>query len=268
MVEKKKSTPTDGNTGGSTEERQPDKIALAIEDWALGQSLRDEGAIQGETGIALPEDALGERLKVKRMEMKLTHDGLSDLTRVADVAGRGISRTTIRGYELGTYKPGAREIRILSKALKVSPTWLILGSDASAGATSQAGRPQEDRPRWSERVLLAISYGGLAAEEQRIVRELVESMYRARVGELKFLPMKAFIEDFADMLQDAVRDLAEQGKAFDFEALKAVLADTAIEMGKRHGSAEQGLMEATGGLLPALLEAILADKEAKQGNSG
>ncbi|MBT9466779.1 helix-turn-helix transcriptional regulator [Hydrogenophaga sp.] len=41
----------------------------------------------------------------------------------------GISKTVLHGYERGRTKPGAREIRLLSAALNISPNRLILGSD-------------------------------------------------------------------------------------------------------------------------------------------
>ena len=42
----------------------------------------------------------------------------------------GISKTVLHGYERGRTKPGAREIRLLSAALRVSPNMLILGTDS------------------------------------------------------------------------------------------------------------------------------------------
>lgn len=41
----------------------------------------------------------------------------------------GISRSVLLGYENGRTKPGAKEIRLLCDALKVSPNRLIYGSD-------------------------------------------------------------------------------------------------------------------------------------------
>lgn len=41
----------------------------------------------------------------------------------------GISRDTIKQYETGRNLPGARELRLLSAALKISPNRLLLGTD-------------------------------------------------------------------------------------------------------------------------------------------
>lgn len=77
----------------------------------------------------VPEDKLGHRLKQKREERNLTQEALSILTKVRlfDSEGKGISRPAIVNYEQGNTLPSAREIRILSAALDVTPSWLILG---------------------------------------------------------------------------------------------------------------------------------------------
>ena len=49
-----------------------------------------------------------------------------------DQEKRGISRTAIIGYEQGTSRPGLREIKLLCDVLRISPNWLIYGTDAAA----------------------------------------------------------------------------------------------------------------------------------------
>lgn len=56
-----------------------------------------------------------------RSKAGLSHSDLHRLT--------GISRSVLFGYENGRTKPGAREIRLLCDALKVTPNRLIYGSD-------------------------------------------------------------------------------------------------------------------------------------------
>ena len=41
----------------------------------------------------------------------------------------GISKAVLHGYERGRTKPGARELRLLSETLRVSPNRLLLGTD-------------------------------------------------------------------------------------------------------------------------------------------
>lgn len=66
-------------------------------------------------------DPIALELKRAREAAGLSH---SDLNRIT-----GISRTVLLGYERGRTKPGAREIRLLSKALKVTPNRLLFGTD-------------------------------------------------------------------------------------------------------------------------------------------
>lgn len=72
---------------------------------------------------ALQLGDIAAELALARARAGLSH---SDLHRIT-----GISRSVIFGYENGRTKPGAREIRLLCDALKVSPNRLIYGSDES-----------------------------------------------------------------------------------------------------------------------------------------
>lgn len=82
----------------------------------------------------VPEDEIGERIKSAREGRGWTQQVLSTRTRMADPNGEGISRTVLVGYETGKTKPGAREIRLLSDALNITPNWLLLGNSVSTRA--------------------------------------------------------------------------------------------------------------------------------------
>ena len=66
-------------------------------------------------------DLIALQIQQARQDAGLSVQELSRLT--------GISKTVLHGYERGRTKPGAREIRILSIALKVSPNKLVHGND-------------------------------------------------------------------------------------------------------------------------------------------
>lgn len=86
-----------------------------------------------------PEDGIGERIKEKRTDLKLSVEQLADLTKEWDFhEGKGIPRSTLYGYEAGTYKPAARELRLLAYALNVSPTYLLLSEEWDAEAAKNA----------------------------------------------------------------------------------------------------------------------------------
>lgn len=81
------------------------------------------------TKIKVPEDDLGARIREIREKKGLTQEALSILTKYPqiDPEGRGLSRPSIVGYEQGKNLPDARGLRLLSTALEVTPSWLVLG---------------------------------------------------------------------------------------------------------------------------------------------
>jgi len=76
-----------------------------------------------------PESELPKRLLQARESKRLTQGQLADLTKAADKDGKGLSRGVISLYELGTNRPGPREIRLLCEVLRVTPSFLIYGED-------------------------------------------------------------------------------------------------------------------------------------------
>lgn len=201
----------------------------------------------------MPEDKLGERVKMVRDGLGLTHDGLSNLAKLVDQEGRGISRTTIRGYELGTYKPGARELRILSLALKKTPSWLLFGQEEGSTSneitTNSANQTSATPARWANLAFSLISFLQLGREEKGQIVSLVETLLRLKIGEVRFRTQKAFIEDFADTAQDMLRDHS-QYKDLNPQTSKQVFYATVEEMKKRHGDEEAQLLVAI--LLPVI----------------
>jgi len=197
------------------------------------------------TQKSMPEDGLGSRVKIVRDQLGITHDGLSNLTKIADVEGRGISRTTIRGYELGTYKPGARELRILSLALKVSPSWLLFGEESESQPVKYGQtQPGKSGRRWANIVFPLIAFSQLGGNEKQQIASLIETLYRLQKGEVAFRSEKAFVEDMADTLQDHYRDRTEFAN-FSQEEARAVFFDTLDQMKKKHGEAQAELLKAT-----------------------
>lgn len=91
----------------------------------------DSGANPEQSTLrGIPEDMIGERIKEAREALGMTQVGLAGRSKVVDRQGVGISRTVIVGYEAGTHKPGAREIRILCETLGVTPNWLLYRKEA------------------------------------------------------------------------------------------------------------------------------------------
>ncbi len=225
----------------------PASVSLGLE----GASAFASGSPEDDSADS-PEYGLGERIRHLREKLGLTHDGLSELAKIADKAGRGISRTTIRGYELRTYKPGTRELRILSLALNVSPSYLIFGEEFDGqpgGASLLSGEKPGEKRRWASIGFPAICFSQLGTVERRQILDLIETLYRLQIGEVKFRSLKAFAHDFADAIQDAVSDHIERQDVSQ-EVMAKVFFETVEAMKKRHGNVEADLLKAV--LLPVI----------------
>jgi transcriptional regulator with XRE-family HTH domain len=163
-------------------------------------------------GEEAPEDQIGVRIAERRLAKGLTHDGLAKLTKLLDRPTQsGISRTTIRGYEVGLYKPGTRELRLLSQALEVSPTWLIFGGtlDASAGvigAGAEASLPQTELQKFivALTLLRAIEPG-----DRQVVYDVLHALARHKCGETAYRAAVITYREMGALLGDYWADLKE-----------------------------------------------------------
>src|SRR6266849_2392809 len=85
---------------------------------------------------------IGERLQLARREANLsTIVSLHRRTAEVDPDKKGISQPVLTGYEDGHYRPGARELKLLSLALRVSPTWLLFGRQEVVDKNNPPGTP-------------------------------------------------------------------------------------------------------------------------------
>jgi transcriptional regulator with XRE-family HTH domain len=96
----------------------------------------------------------------------------------------GISRDTIKQYETGRHLPGAREIRLLSAALGVSPNRLLLGSDEFQLAPSPLQSLMNDAEADDAKKMFRfmILYNMLTVAERNAVLTLVEPILVGRKG--------------------------------------------------------------------------------------
>lgn len=85
-----------------------------------------------------PESWLGKRVVRARTHYGLNVEALSRMTKLCDEGeGRGISPPTLARYESGDSAPGARELRLLCVALRVTAQWLIFGDVTAPGASAK-----------------------------------------------------------------------------------------------------------------------------------
>lgn len=80
----------------------------------------DAGDTAGESA-GTSQDPIALALKAAREEAGMTVKQLHEQT--------GISRAVLFGYEAGRTRPGARELRLLCEALRVTPNRLLFGSE-------------------------------------------------------------------------------------------------------------------------------------------
>lgn len=187
----------------------------------------------GVTDSGLPEDKIGERIAHIRQSKRLTHDGLSQLAKLADIEQKGIARTTIRGYELGVYKPGSREIRILAAALEVSPTWLVLGLPDQGEATASPyeklaseSTPPSDLAKIpiAKYLQSLVAFVEMDASDKDAICNLILSLARHKLGEVEYRQLMATFGELGDYFEDGLRD-AKEGRpreGFSQEAVSKV----------------------------------------------
>lgn len=160
---------------------------------------------------AAPEDSIGERIAARRHSKGLTHDGLAKLTKMLDrQGGTGISRTTIRGYEVGLYKPGTRELRLLSQTLEVSPSWLIFGDAAEAPQPGASGGADSMPLGELQKFVIALPLlQGLDPEQRQVVYTVLHSLARMKLGETEYRGHVIAMGELGGVLADAWTDLRE-----------------------------------------------------------
>lgn len=207
----------------------------------------------GATPNPVPEDQIGARIAEKRLAKHLTHDGLAKLTKLYDEPAKsGISRTTIRGYEIGLYKPGTREIRLLCQALEVSPNWLIMGGEdetKSQSASIEAGQGLHQTEL--QKFLVALHLlRSLDAGEREIVYGVLHGLARLKLGENEYRAGIIVPAEFGALLSDVWKDMKD-GQQPDQEKVSA-LAQAYLPMLEEIARKNLGgSLSNLGGLLPS-----------------
>lgn len=167
---------------------------------------------------ATPDQEVGVRIRQAREEMQLTQAHVATRSRMADPEDKGISRTALIGYEAGSSRPGLREIRLLCEVLKVTPNWLIFGTESPA----QTLLPSLDLVRGNSlqsalRTAFAIS--ALKGHEREALMSLALSLAGRQLGDLRLSALLTFA---ADLALDLDETLARYFKG-DGESVPATL---------------------------------------------
>lgn len=173
------------------------------------------------------DSALAHRLKEAREARQLTQKGVATRSKWADPEGKGISRTALIGYEAGTSRPGARELRILSQTLVISPNKLLFGTEtplttshaALETLTGERGRMLRGA------VEVAFVIAALKGHERDALLSLALSLAGRQLGDVRLsglrtlanlvapevgLALKGMLEDEVDIADLTLEQLAEK----------------------------------------------------------
>jgi transcriptional regulator with XRE-family HTH domain len=93
----------------------------------------------------------------------------------------GISRTVLQGYLSGRFKPGARELKLLSEALDLSPNRMLFGRENLQDRTA-IDDFLGDGDQAEAAMKVALIFGMLTFEERRSFLALLMSILEPRMG--------------------------------------------------------------------------------------
>lgn len=170
----------------------------------------DDSATKQESEPAAERaPAFGARLRQAREERGFTQGAVSNRTKMIDPEQRGVSRTALIGYEQDTSNPGLREIKLLCEVLRITPNWLIYGSE---GATQVATASSEllNTPQIEMAVRTALALSALKGHEREALQSIVLSMAGRQLGDLRLSGLLTLthlvMEPFQNMLKDYVTE--------------------------------------------------------------
>lgn len=142
-----------------------------------------------EDAAALPsaDEALGHRIKAAREARELSQQGVATRSKWADPDGKGISRTALIGYEGGSSRPGARELRLLCQTLMVSPNKLLFGSELpfQTAHTAIEGLRADSGQELKQAVETALILAALKGHERDALMSLALSLAGRQLGDLR-----------------------------------------------------------------------------------
>jgi transcriptional regulator with XRE-family HTH domain len=133
---------------------------------------------------------VGERLRDARNAMELTQIALAEKS--------GVSRSAIVHYEQGNAPPGGNELIKLAATLRITPNFILSGSDdffrsESVDQVLANAPPEEIVPR------LAMCFAVLDREMQEALSALLMTMAKAKLGKRGFKEFSKAITSIAQL---------------------------------------------------------------------
>jgi len=169
-----------------------------------------------------------------RESKEWTQATLSAKTKIADPNNEGVSRTVLIGYESGKFKPGARELRLLSEALHVTPNWLLYGTEKPFRATLPSMAFLQGEDNFEKALRLALALLILKPHERELIGSLMLSLAGRELGDARLSGLMSFAKMFSkeataslrkefgtDIVEDVVdllsKNVANWGTALQFD---------------------------------------------------
>lgn len=169
----------------------------------------DDSTIKQEAGPAAESSlAFAARLRQAREERGFTQGAVSNRTKMIDPEQRGVSRTALIGYEQGTSNPGLREIKLLCEVFRITPNWLIYGSEA---ATQVATISTEllNTPQIEMALRTALALSALKGHERDALQSIVLSMAGRQLGDLRLSGLLTLTHLMMEPFHNTLKDYVE-----------------------------------------------------------
>jgi len=191
---------------------------------------------------------IGERIARARRGANLaTITSLHKRTIEVDPDKKGISQPVLLGYEAGEYRPGAREMKLLSLALNVSPTWLLFGQENVVDKDAPAGAPSRltfaklieltDEEKRGALLGMLVSY--MTREERDAWINVIELFLRARLGDKQFELRQSALQAVTELLAGPKGISEHMGKLIESTLTPDQLAN--MEQTIKRRAAELGI---------------------------
>ena len=169
---------------------------------------RNEKPVSKPAPNPLRGDSIAQELSHARKVLGWTQMELHQRT--------GISRETIKQYETGRNLPGAREIRLLSAALQISPNRLLLGTDdfVTPASPLEGLRDAEGNPGNADGFRSYMQFMGVYAfllpAERAAILTLIEPILLSRKNSDEVKAMLNMMGDMADAVLPLMDDMQEK----------------------------------------------------------
>lgn len=184
---------------------------------------------QSNAGDSWSDAALGQRIREAREARQLTQQGTATRSKWADPEGKGISRTALIGYEAGTSRPGARELRILCQTLAVSANKLLFGTDLPVRTAHPALETIAQKNTADLRTAIELGFvmASLKGHERDALMSLVLSLAGRQLGDVRLAGLRMMahlsLKSVAHAFGEAVGD-AEDPSALTLEQVADALS--------------------------------------------